>query len=69
MDDTGREGGEGMKIIKVDSCFGCPYSDVSHGKYICTEDFDERDNRHIDDPFTIPLFCPLPDKEAQDANL
>ena len=60
--------GGNMKIIRIDTCFNCPYSDVSHEQYLCTEDFDERDNRKIDDPFTIPSFCPLPDAEVKDAN-
>lgn len=56
-----------MKIIKVRDCFNCPYSDVSHEEYLCTEDFYESINRYIENPFTIPPFCPLEDaKEATD---
>jgi hypothetical protein len=54
-----------LKIIEIDACFNCPYADVFHEQYLCAEDFDERDNRNINDPFTIPLFCPLPDKEEK----
>jgi hypothetical protein len=54
-----------MKIIKVRDCFNCPYSDVSHEEYLCTEDFYESINRYIENPFTIPPFCPLEDAKEE----
>lgn len=50
-------GGEGMKIIRVDHCWGCPWHDFKEG--CCGEDLDERPNRKILNTWTIPDWCPL----------
>jgi hypothetical protein len=51
-----------VKIIKVRSCFECPYCESNLNKnynysYYCT--YDEDNHKKIDDRFTMQDWCPL----------
>ena len=64
MDLHGRSaGGERMKIIRIEKCGECPYFNPHHWQ--CYEDYDQREDRYINDLHIIPFWCPLEDAEVK----
>jgi hypothetical protein len=51
-----------MKILEIDECRLCPFRvvirEVDDYRYECGKAF----HKTIADMFTIPVWCPLPDK-------
>jgi hypothetical protein len=52
---------EVIKMCTVSACLNCPQV-IRQAKFLC---FLTPDKREIDDPNSIPDWCPLPDAESE----